>query len=801
MGKVENMGTNETIETNETNETIETRITTFNSLTPDILKENKKVYTDALDYAFSNNDIKNIAITGNYGAGKSTVWNTYKNNKLKDTNSKDKLNIFKNVITVSVGGYEYYSKTKKNKEEEVLKSVDLKDYQIEKIIINQILSQIKTEKVPLTNTKFKKNKSTKEVICDVVFTCLFLLSIIIWFSKSFIISGIQCLIGETYSVLLIMLLSLILFILPVCRFLYRFYASNKISFSTIKFQGTEANFNNSNDDEDDLEKMSKEIVYLLASSETTVVVFEDLDRFNNTLIFTKLRELNYLLNSYLITNEIKRVVRFVYLVKDGLFYSKDRTKFFDFIIPIIPIVDSNTSMNQFIELTKEGNKQPDIKLLQNISLYVDDMRMIRNIVNEYTIYSNILPIEDIKLDYSKLFSLITLKNIFPNEFQLLQENKGYIKYVINQLENHKKKVVEEESKQIREDIETYEKIIYQAEEEIYLSMAELISSEVEILEKEESERMEDFLRKWQEKEKQRYTVKDKSSISEYDFEEFIAKFIQSDPNKFLNLMKITQENSLIIKDYRRAKKEQERRAGGLRSLNWRRILQKLSQEDADKIFNHRDFEITEDHYFPLIRFLFFSGNLNETYWYYMTNFIDKTDYPLKLNDIIFMKGVLEGTRLNPLLNIESPEVILARLNIDDFRDSNILNYRLIELCLEKGKTSYIRTVSKAVQRKNSYINLIRILNKLGIEKCKKYVDVLIRYSEYSLIRDILEKWNSSFFRNQKILDELIEYIREKNISYLSQFLDNEEMFKKRDQYGSSSIPDFNFSKKNNSENK
>ena len=161
-----------------------------------------------------------------------------------------------------------------------------------------------------------------------------------------------------------MLLSLILFILPVWRFLYRFYTSNKISFSTIKFQGTEANFNNENDDEDDLEKMSKEIVYLLASSETTVVVFEDLDRFNNSLIFTKLRELNFLLNSYLITNEIERVVRFVYLVKDGLFYSKDRTKFFDFILPIIPIVDSNTSMNQFIELTKECIKQPDIKLLK-----------------------------------------------------------------------------------------------------------------------------------------------------------------------------------------------------------------------------------------------------------------------------------------------------------------------------------------------------------------------------------------------------------------------------------------------------
>ena len=774
---------------------MEKKETKFNSLTPDILIENKQVYTEALDYAFSNNDIKNIAITGNYGAGKSTVWNTYKNNKLKNTNSKEKLNIFKNVITVSVGGYEYYSKTKKNGEEEVLKSVDIKDYQIEKIIINQILSQIKTEKVPLTNTKFKKNKSTKNVICDVAFTCLFLLSIIIWFSKSFI-SGIQCLVGETNAVLIIMLLSLILFILPVWRFLYRFYTSNKISFSTIKFQGTEANFNNENDDEDDLEKMSKEIVYLLASSETTVVVFEDLDRFNNSLIFTKLRELNFLLNSYLITNEIERVVRFVYLVKDGLFYSKDRTKFFDFILPIIPIVDSNTSMNQFIELTKECIKQPDIKLLKNISLYVDDMRMIRNIVNEYTIYSNILPIEEIKLDYSKLFALITLKNIFPNEFQLLQENKGYIKYVINQLEIYRKKIGHEELEIIKEDMEKFDNSIYEAEEEIYKSMAELISSEVEILEKEKSEKMEDFLRKWEEKEKQRYKVKDKSSINEYDFRGFIAKFIESDETKFYNLRKITQENNEIIKEYIRAKEERQRRISWLRTLNWKKILQKLSQEDTEAIFNNPDFEITEDHYFPLIRFLFFSGNLNETYWYYMTNFINKTDYPLKMNDIIFMKGFLEGIRPNPLLDIESPDVILERLNISDFRDPNILNYKLIGLCLETGKNSYIRVVSKSVQQNNHYHNLIRILNKLGIEKCKKYVDVLIRYREYSIIRDILEKWNSSFFLNQKILGELIEYIREKNISDLSQFLDENDMSKQHNKYDSFDIPDIIFSKKN-----
>ena len=62
------------------------------------------MYTEALDYAFSNDDIRNIAITGVYGAGKSTVWNTYKDIKLKERNfNLFRINLFKNVITVNSG--------------------------------------------------------------------------------------------------------------------------------------------------------------------------------------------------------------------------------------------------------------------------------------------------------------------------------------------------------------------------------------------------------------------------------------------------------------------------------------------------------------------------------------------------------------------------------------------------------------------------------------------------------------------------------------------------------------------------
>ena len=49
---------------------METDKNKFNSLTPEILKKNETIYNEALDYAFSNSEIKNIAITGIYGAGK-----------------------------------------------------------------------------------------------------------------------------------------------------------------------------------------------------------------------------------------------------------------------------------------------------------------------------------------------------------------------------------------------------------------------------------------------------------------------------------------------------------------------------------------------------------------------------------------------------------------------------------------------------------------------------------------------------------------------------------------------------------
>lgn len=65
-----------------------------------------------------------------------------------------------------------------------------------------------------------------------------------------------------------------------------------------------------------------------------------------------------------------------------------------------------------------------------VSLYIDDMRVLKNIVNEYNIYSEIIPHKEIGLESNKLFAIITLKNIIPKEFEYLKDDKGYIKIFI-----------------------------------------------------------------------------------------------------------------------------------------------------------------------------------------------------------------------------------------------------------------------------------------------------------------------------------------------------------------------------------
>lgn len=82
----------------------------------------------------------------------------------------------------------------------------------------------------------------------------------------------------------------------------------------------------------------------------------DLDVYEEAIdngIFERLREVNTLANIQL-NKENEKVLRFFYLLRDDIFDSKDRTKFFDYIIPVVPVVDSSNSYDQFISQLKSA---------------------------------------------------------------------------------------------------------------------------------------------------------------------------------------------------------------------------------------------------------------------------------------------------------------------------------------------------------------------------------------------------------------------------------------------------------------
>ena len=89
-------------------------------------------------------------------------------------------------------------------------------------------------------------------------------------------------------------------------------------------------------DDSYFDKYLNEVLYLFENVDADVIVFEDMDRFNAKKIFERLREVNTLANIQL-QKENKKILRFFYLLRDDFFISKDRTKFFDYFVPVVNI--------------------------------------------------------------------------------------------------------------------------------------------------------------------------------------------------------------------------------------------------------------------------------------------------------------------------------------------------------------------------------------------------------------------------------------------------------------------------------
>lgn len=417
----------------------------YNKLTP-IDNADMGEYKTMLDFAMKEEDLQNIAITGAYGAGKSSILKTYEKTREDKSFLHISLAIF---MSDEIGEHEV--KSSRNGNDNVYpESPSLQQEAIiEGKILNQLLHKIDYKKIPFTKFKVKKDISPKTPFFYTGILMAFVFSILglVFFDSLLPFLSEKNINWPKYIFIVVFLLSTIGII---CFFVKLFQYNRSISKLTIQGNSVEIL---QDYDGSIFDRNLNEVLYLFEHVDVDAIVFEDLDRYNTNQIFIKLREINKLLNEKAKGTPIK----FFYVLRDDVFTTTDRTKFFDFIIPIVTVLDIYNARDELT--TQLADKDFSPVFLRGIAFYIQEMRLLYNIVNEYNIYFD--KVESKKgeeyQNKEKLLAMVTYKNIFPRDFSDLQKNQGYVATLFAA---YKKIAQENLDKQLEKINETIQKKSY-----------------------------------------------------------------------------------------------------------------------------------------------------------------------------------------------------------------------------------------------------------------------------------------------------------------------------------------------------
>lgn len=328
-------------------------------------------YEDAFQYIFAENDIRNIAISGAYSSGKSSVIESY-----------EKEHPDKKFLHLSLAHFQALD-DEPVEETDTIKTTEIDSEKIiEGKILNQLIQQIPAEKIPQTNFRIKRSIGCKKPIIISVILCIFIMLVLYctrfdeWRLTIDTLNDGQLksiLSITTYSEARLAGLLLILLITGIGVFRLIKVQNSKNILRKISVQGNEIEIFADNNDSY-FDKYLNEVLYLFENTNVDGIVFEDIDRFDNHIIFERLREINTLTNIRLKNKKgchVKRPLRFFYLLRDDIFENKDRAKFFDYILPVVPVLDSSNSYNKIKEYLESTGiyEQFDDHFLRGISLY------------------------------------------------------------------------------------------------------------------------------------------------------------------------------------------------------------------------------------------------------------------------------------------------------------------------------------------------------------------------------------------------------------------------------------------------
>lgn len=723
----------------------------FTDLAPIDDIENGDEYLKALHWAIKKEKVKNIALAGPYGAGKSSIIDTYLK-KHRITKRK--------ALRVSMATF-VENKTSKNGNP---KKISLEQDEIELGILKQLFYKVNYKKIPQSRYR-KLHKINWKRVWGYLVLIFFVFGVLefIFFPDTFqiIIKKIEVA-GKKFglkgrasnSIFIAFCVGILAIIARIYRLaLFRFKVNEvKLPAETVlKTSETAA--------ETVFNKNMDEIVYFFEETKYRIVFFEDLDRLEDPSIFIHLRELNTLLNNY---DGIKGRIVFVYAIRDDIFMDTDRTKFFEFIIPVIPIINSTNSGEIFLQKLEESEKKGIVheisqEFILDVSPYVEDMRILQNIYNEFVVYKKTIRTDqELKLSDETMMALIIFKNLYPREFAELQMERGLVKqafedkqrYISGQCMQWRNEIDE-----LTQELEKYHDDCLEQVKELKIAMlcamvnwqgipysinnnywdkysvSKIMEESFELLKLAELKDVEIQYYKWNQYQ---------SEKSVNNFQEVFKRYYERIKNFQLVQEKGVSSIKVEIEDL---KKKVHELSG------W--PLKKLIEEFG--VHNILSEKVVEN---KLLVFMLRRGYIDEKYTNYINYFKGTSITKEDMNYILAVKN-MESLPYN--YNLTKVGMVIQRLQPYEFEQKSILNFILLEYLLSEENDDEKRMI------------LIDQLSDGTVESWE-FIDEFIEQTRYKerLIQLLAMRWSDMW--NDIVQNISITY--ERKIFYLQLLIDN-----------------------------
>ena len=266
-------------------------------LTPSYQPEAHSCYVEALEAALQDDQVLNIALSGNYGVGKSSI--------LRELTTR----LDGRVVELSLSTLAPIEES--NLDDSVPKQATTLTNQIQQEIVKQLLYREVPGKMPGSRFERIELFKWKRELC-VAGLAGFVTSVV------FLLTGWSAQLAATFSPLVdigfwVHPIILIAAAGTVIGFRWLTYGRIQIKqltagSATVTLDDKSVSY---------FDQYLDEIVHFFeVSTRHDVVIFEDIDRFNNSHIFETLHSLNTLLNG---APQIKKKIRFIYAIKDSIF--------------------------------------------------------------------------------------------------------------------------------------------------------------------------------------------------------------------------------------------------------------------------------------------------------------------------------------------------------------------------------------------------------------------------------------------------------------------------------------------------